>query len=196
MIDYLTDLDQRLFLFLNNLGNPSWDNFWIFITHRFSSIPVYFILLILIFRKFGWKGTFLIIIFVALLITWTDQISGLFKYGIQRPRPCQILREQMRPVLVNCGRYGYFSAHAANAGAISVFIGLILKRWYPKSIYILLVWAGIVAYSRIYLGVHYPLDILSGMLFGLPSGWIFYRLFLYFQKRLNIVQSDELSSLS
>ncbi len=176
MLDELLKYDTELFLFLNNLGNTSWDGFWRFVTEKWSSIPLYAFLLYLVFKHYGWKGTLVIIVCVALMITATDQIASLFKYGIKRPRPCKVeeLQPLMRYVADGCGRFGYFSAHAASSMAAAVFLGLSLQKWYKYLPFLLLVWAVITGYSRIYLGVHYPLDVISGMAFGGLTGWLFY----------------------
>ncbi len=176
MLDELLKYDTELFLFLNNLGNTSWDGFWRFVTEKWSSIPLYAFLLYLVFKHYGWKGTLIIIVCVALMITATDQIASLFKYGIKRPRPCKLeeLQPLMRYVADGCGRFGYFSAHAASSMAAAVFLGLSLQKWYKYLPFILLLWAVITGYSRIYLGVHYPLDVISGMAFGGLTGWLFY----------------------
>lgn len=185
MLDQLLKYDTEFFLFLNNLGNTSWDGFWLFVTAKWSSIPIYAFLLYLIYKNYGWKGTLVILVSVALMITATDQISNLFKYGIRRPRPCQVaaLKEQMRFVADGCGRFGYFSAHAASSMAAAVFLGLSLQKWYKYLPFLLLVWAAITAYSRIYLGVHYPLDVISGMAFGGLTGWLFCLLQKWGQKK-------------
>lgn len=176
MLDQLLKYDTELFLFLNNLGNTSWDGFWRFVTEKWSSIPLYAFLLYLVFKHYGWKGTLVIIVCVALMITATDQIASLFKYGIKRPRPCKVeeLQPLMRYVADGCGRFGYFSAHAASSMAAAVFLGLSLQKWYKYLPFLLLLWAVITGYSRIYLGVHYPLDVISGMAFGGFTGWLFY----------------------
>ena len=176
MLDQLLKYDTELFLFLNNLGNTSWDGFWRFVTEKWSSIPLYAFLLYLVFKHYGWKGTLVIIVCVALMITATDQIASLFKYGIKRPRPCKVeeLQSLMRYVADGCGRFGYFSAHAASSMAAAVFLGLSLQKWYKYLPFLLLLWAVITGYSRIYLGVHYPLDVISGMAFGGLTGWLFY----------------------
>ncbi len=187
MLDELLKYDTEFFLFLNNWGNSSWDGFWLFVTEKWSSIPIYAFLLYLIFKNYGWKGTLVILVSVALMITATDQIANLFKYGIRRPRPCQVaeLKDQMRYVADGCGRYGFFSAHAASSMAAAVFLGLSLQKWYKYLPFLLLIWAVITAYSRIYLGVHYPLDVISGMAFGGLTGWLFYLLQKWGQKRFN-----------
>ena len=91
----------------------------------------------------------------------------------------------MRFVADGCGRYGYFSAHAASSMGAAVFLGLILQKWYKYLPFLLLFWAVMTAYSRIYLGVHYPLDIITGMFFGGILGWGFYRAQVVAQRRFN-----------
>lgn len=185
MLDQLLHYDTELFIFLNKLGNSTWDGFWLFVTDKWSSIPLYAILLYLIYKHYGWKGTLVIMVCVALMITATDQLANLFKHGIQRPRPCQVaqLKEDMRFIAGGCGKYGYFSAHAASSMAAAVFLGLSLQRWYRYLPFLLLVWAIITAYSRIYLGVHYPLDIITGMAIGGIIGWLFFLLQRWAQRR-------------
>src|SRR5690554_7083753 len=102
MLDQLLNYDTELFLFLNTLGSEPWDGLWRFITHKFSSIPLYAFLLYLVYRNYGLKGTLVIVVCVALMITATDQISSLFKYGIKRPRRSEehTSELQSRPHLV------------------------------------------------------------------------------------------------
>ena len=179
MIEELLKYDTELFLFLNNLGSEPWDGLWRFITEKYSSIPLYLLLLILIYKQLGWKGTLVIMVGAALMITVTDQLANLFKYVLfKRPRPCRVeeLQASMRFIADGCGRYGYFSAHAASSMAAAVYLGLILKNRFNYLPFVLLFWAVIVAYSRIYLGVHYPLDIITGMVFGGIIGWLIFLL--------------------
>lgn len=173
----LIELDREIFLFLNNLGNSHWDWFWIIITNKWASIPFYAVLLYLLFRSLGTKITLITLLFVAGLITCTDQFANVFKDGFERLRPCgqEGVRETAR-IVVYCGKYGFFSAHAASSAALTIFLGLIFRPRYPKMIFIIGFWALLVAYSRIYLGVHYPGDIIVGMIIGGFLGYIFYLL--------------------
>lgn len=187
MIDQLLQYDKELFLFLNNLGSSNWDGFWMFYTTKFNWIPFYAVLLFLIFKNLN-KKTFLItLVIVTLMVLFTDQITNVFKDGVARLRPChdEDVNDLMRLVKDTCGgKYGYFSGHASNSMAVAVFIGLLLKNKYRYLVFVLLFWAALMAYSRVYIGVHFPLDIFSGMVFGGVSGWLFYKLLVISKSKL------------
>jgi undecaprenyl-diphosphatase len=186
MIDQLIEKDIELLIYLNNLGTTQWDGFWLFMSNKFSAIPLYLLLLYFTYKQFGLKKTFVAVIFIALLIAASDQTSNLFKYGFKRLRPChnENIADLIRLVGNRCGGlYGYFSAHAANTMALAVFFGLLLRNKLSYLFPVLFIWAILVSYSRIYLGVHFPLDILTGMLIGLIYGTLFYALFKAFLKK-------------
>lgn len=184
-MEQLAELDRELFLFLNNLGNPSWDDFWNFVTNKFASIPFYALLVFFLYKAQGLKRTLLTLVFVAVLITLTDQLANLFKHFFERLRPCRQegVMEYARFVAVRCGRFGYFSAHAASSAALAVFLGLNLRNYWQHIFPVLIFWALLVSYSRIYIGVHYPGDILTGWIVGLLIGSLLFLLYRYLLKR-------------
>ncbi|RYC53250.1 phosphatase PAP2 family protein [Flagellimonas olearia] len=186
MLDQLLQYDKDLFLFLNGLGTPTWDGFWMFMTKTRNSSPLYVLLLYLSYKNFGWKKTGIILVSVALLITCTDQLSNFFKYGVGRLRPCHDpeISGIMRLVKSYCGgQFGYFSAHAANSFGPATFFAVLFCGKVRYMGFILMIWACLVAYSRIYIGVHFPLDVLTGALVGLLFGWLFAKLAIFaFQK--------------
>lgn len=185
MIEQLLEYDKSLFLFLNNLGSPTWDNLWLTITYKFTFIPLYALLLYLLYKKYGLKSLMILVVVIALMITFTDQMTNVFKRTFERPRPCgeDALIDHMRFIAVRCGKYGFFSGHSSNSMAVALFAGLMLKPFYKNLIFILMFWSVIVGYSRIYVGVHYPLDIICGFTFGAFSGFLFYKLATYLIKR-------------
>ncbi len=180
MWEELIQLDKEVFLFLNQMGSESWDAFWMLLTNKWTSIPLYLVLFLLTYTYFGWKKTLLVLITVALLITCTDQLANFFKYGVMRLRPCYDpeVSDQLRLVKASCGgKFGYFSAHAANSFAIAMFFGIQLQQRFRYLKALLILWALLVAYSRVYIGVHFPLDVITGLIVGGLFGWTFARLF-------------------
>jgi len=182
MLEEIIQYDKQLFLFLNNLGNPTWDGFWMFVTNKLNWIPLYIGLLFLCYKNFGVRNTVFILIVMTLLITVTDQLANFFKYGIQRLRPCHDseVNSLMRLVKSSCGgKFGYFSAHASNQFAVAFFFTIVFRKKYKYIGIMLLFWAFLVAYSRVYIGVHFPLDVATGILIGLIMSWLFAKLYIF-----------------
>ncbi len=181
----LVHLDQKLFLFLNSLNSPFWDQIMHAISGKLIWAPLY--LAILIYMGVRYKRKFLIIIlFIILAVTLADQISvQLFKNTFQRLRPCHEPALQGMIHLFNgeCGgKYGFVSSHAANSFNIALLTLLFIrKRWYTISI---IFWALIIGYSRVYLGVHYPGDVICGSLVGALVGWGCYLLYKLTDNRI------------
>ncbi|WP_422107857.1 phosphatase PAP2 family protein [Winogradskyella sp.] len=186
MLDKLLDLDTELFVYLNGLGSPSWDWLWLAITNKLTFVPLYALLLFLIYKKLGWKALLMIMLSITLMILFTDQTTNLVKRSVLRFRPCACdeIKDMIRFIAERCSsNRSFFSGHASNSMAAAVFGGLVLRSYFKNLIFILLFWAFLVAYSRIYVGVHFPIDILCGMTFGALSGFGFYKLNIYLQKR-------------
>ncbi|MFT3739206.1 MAG: phosphatase PAP2 family protein [Breznakibacter sp.] len=175
MIDTLIDLDKSLLQTLNNCHTPFWDNFFWMVTAIPTWIPFYLVILYVIVRNQpkGWWFTF---IALGLMVTLSDQISNnLFKDMFERLRPS---RDPSMAGLVQLvagytgGKYGFVSSHAANSFALAMFGSLLFRhRLFAWSIF---AWATLNSYSRIYLGVHFPGDIICGALLGLLIGWLVY----------------------
>ena len=175
MIEVLNIWDVELLLFLNGLNNSFFDWLMYWISVKWVWIPLYAFLLYLIIKEYKWKSL-VILLLVAILITLSDQLSvHLFKNTIHRLRPCHnpAIMDLVHLVKDHCGgMYGFVSSHAANSFALAVFlIGLLGKRFKYFTVLILL-WAVLISYSRIYLGVHYPGDVIVGGIFGAILGFI------------------------
>lgn len=171
-------LDEQLFVFLNSQGSERWDGLWLLVTNKFSWIPFYVALMYLAYRHYGLRNMLIILALIVVMIIATDQLANLFKHSFERPRPCreEHLKEIIRYIAPRCGRYGYFSAHAASSMALAVFLGLLLRKTHRYLMLLLLFWASIVGFSRIYVGVHYPLDTVTGMVIGALVGSLIYKL--------------------
>lgn len=183
MLEKLKTLDTDLFIYLNGLGSETYDVFWLFITKQTNWTPFFLLLLYLILKKIGTKQTLFLLLFVAILITFTDQTTNLVKNEFQRLRPCNNpeINSFIRVVQVRKS-FSFFSGHAANTMAVAAFLYLILKRDF-KYFGLLFLWPLIFAYSRIYLGLHYPIDIFCGYLFGFAVGFLMYKIYQTVQKK-------------
>jgi undecaprenyl-diphosphatase len=180
----LEQIDQQLFLFLNSINSPFWDSVMHAISGRIIWVPLY--LSILIFLGIKYKRKFLIILlFIILAATLSDQISVLIKNLVQRLRPCNepLLSGLVHLVNGECGgQYSFVSSHATNSFDVALLSLLFIrKRWFTISI---IFWAAVVGYSRIYLGVHYPGDVIFGSILGSFIGWSGYTLYKLTDNRI------------
>lgn len=194
-IQQLIGFDQELLLKINGSDSLFWDGFMWMATNKLTWIPMAIALLYVIFKNNKIKEAFLLIGLIILVITLADQISsGFCKPYFARFRPTQDPELMYQIDVVNGyrgGMYGFTSSHAANTFGVALFLSLVMRSW-SLSI-ILFIWAALNAYSRMYLGVHYPGDIFFGTLTGLGSGILMYLLYNYLQKKL-LTQSVYISN--
>ncbi len=170
----LNDLDHQLFLFLNGLHVDWLDPVMTFISSEMGWIPFYAVLVFLVFYKYRWKGLW-VMLGVVIAITLSDQIaSSVFKPLVMRLRPCHdpLIEDLVYlPKGKPGGHYGFISSHAANTFALASFIYMTMRKHYSKIGWLMFIWAAVVSYSRIYMGVHFPGDIICGAALGLFLGF-------------------------
>ena len=196
MLDLILEYDHKLFLLLNNLGNESFDWFWMLMTNKLFNFFIYSIALIYLLKKTDIKSLISMImtlsLFLSILILISDQTSNLFKNFFERLRPChdEQISSYMRLVKDSCGGpYSFFSAHASNSFALASFFFFVYYKIIQRKIILFFVLASLVSYSRVYIGVHYPLDIITGSVFGFVSGFILFKFWIFSLKRINTSNS-------
>lgn len=183
----ILEIDKEMFLYLNSFHNDYWDTIMLLVTRKETWLPFYGILVYFFVRKYNFKSV-LIVLFLALTILASDQISVLLKDTIQRLRPVHepALEGLVHNVLRKGGMYGFVSSHAANTFAIFIFTASVFKN---RSYSVLLFfWAVLMSYSRIYSGVHYPLDILGGAILGMLLGFGFFKSLMFVENHFFIVR--------
>ena len=174
----LDSIDQQLFLFLNSLNSPFSDKVMHALSGKLIWVPLYLAILIYLGIKYKRKF-FIILLFIILAATLADQSSVLVKNIVQRLRPCHVQSLEGVVHLYNgeCGgKFGFVSSHATNSFDVALLSLLFIKRrWFTISI---IIWAIVVGYTRIYLGVHYPGDVICGSLLGAFIGWGVFNLYV------------------
>lgn len=166
------------------MGNEQWDALWLFLTEQLNWVPFFALMLFLVIRVYGWKKSMFILLTVGLLVTFSDQFVNLLKdyFGRLRPNNDPALNAVIR-ILKRPRSYSFVSGHSTTSFAVITFMIYTLKEHY-KYPFLLLVWPILFAYSRIYIGVHYPLDIFIGMIIGITIGYAFYKMSLLFMKNV------------
>jgi undecaprenyl-diphosphatase len=178
MIEKIKEWDTQLFLLLNSFHTPLMDTVMYWITDRWFWFPFYGLIIFFLIRRFKWQGVW-IIVTVIIAITLADQIaSAVFKPYFLRKRPCyEEAITQLVHVVRGCGgQYGFVSSHASTTFAFAMLMWLLLRNTLPYISY-LFYWAFLVSYSRIYVGVHYPLDLFFGALVGIGCALLMYSLY-------------------
>lgn len=177
MINFLLEIDRKLLLFINSWHEPWLDSVMVSLTNGLVWSPLFLIVIGVMIYKFRWQSIAMLL-FVALVIFLTDRVSsGLIKPWVGRLRPSHEPDLADLLHIVNGYRGGVFSfvsSHAANAFGVATFLWLILRK-NIKWIWVMFIWATIFSYTRIYLGVHYPSDILGGGVLGALIGLLVYK---------------------
>lgn len=191
MFENIVAKDQELLVYLNNLGTTFWDPIFMYITHQINWWPFFVFLMFLLLKKISLKQFGLLVLVLTVFFVFTDQTTNLVKYSVARLRPVNDpLIEPFLRILRKANSPSFFSGHASNSSGSILLIFLILKRYY-KYAWIIFFFPLLFAYTRIYLALHYPLDILCGYIFGISSGFMFFYLYKYFNNRLKLVDKQQ-----
>lgn len=191
MLEHLEHLDQQIFLFLNSLHYNWLDPVMYTLSGKLIWVPLYVAILTWIAVKEK-KQFFLILVFILLSVLLADRGSVLIKNLVMRPRPCHEPALEGLVYIVNgkCGgMYGFVSSHAANAFNVALISLLFIrKNWFT---FFIIIWALVVGYTRIYLGVHYSGDVLCGSIYGALVGWFCYSAYVYTARRRMIQKTGQ-----
>ena len=193
-INPIIGLDRSVFFFFNSHHNAFWDVVMRLMTDTPYWLIFYLPIIIYIIYKYRMKSV-IILILIALGIVICDQLSGIVKESVQRLRPTHdpSIKDMVHYVISRGGKYGYFSSHASNTFFAAMFTSRLFHQ--KRFSYLIFFWAALVSYTRIYLGVHYPLDILSGLLFGLMVGYLLYRLLLFIETRFWLLKLPKITDI-
>ncbi len=194
LLQKLEQWDQWLFIEINSAqSNAFFDGLMPYIRNAYTWAPLYLFLLVLItmnFRRGGWWC----LIFLCTVSLCDMTSSNLFKEVFQRPRPCSDpdFFQQVRLVVDRCGgNFGFTSNHAANHFGMATFILVTLRFYFKKWVWLAYLWAALIGYAQVYVGVHYPFDILGGALIGFGYGWL---LGTFFNKRFGFANFEEVTN--
>jgi membrane-associated phospholipid phosphatase len=183
LIEFFKHIDQQVFVAINTAMQTEWlDALCPFMRMQSNWYILYVIIVVLIIKQYKMQGVW-IILGAALLILLSDQISAnLIKNTVKRLRPCNQpdFKDQVR-LLVACGNgFSYLSAHATNHFAIAVYLYQMWGKQFVWFLPLALFWASLIAFSQVYVGVHYPLDVLSGAILGSLLAWVISKLMVKF----------------
>lgn len=174
MIEILTSIDEQILLFFNGLHTPLMNDIALFITGKLTWLPFYIFLLDILVRKLGPKKAGLTLIAIVLAILLADQIcASLIRPIVARLRPCSPdnpISQFIETVNGVCPHsYSWPSCHAANTFALATLLSIVIRS--RRFTTMMVTWAVIVSLSRLYMGVHYPTDLLCGAAFGSVLGY-------------------------
>lgn len=188
MIEQLLQWDTQIFLLINAEGSNAFFDFLMpLLREKWVWIPLYAVLLYFFYTTFKFKKTLVVVGITALLVVVANTLlADTAKHGFKRLRPCheQTLKGKMVERVGCGGQYGFFSAHATNHFAMAIFFGLLLAKRFKWATFSLLIWAASISFAQVYVGKHYPLDVLVGAWAGSLLGLLAYLFFTKIEKKI------------
>ncbi|MEB8330589.1 phosphatase PAP2 family protein [Flavobacteriaceae bacterium KMM 6897] len=180
MLEKIAEWDRNIFIYLNSLGIEDYDVFWSIVTNISTWTPLFVLFFILIWVKYSKKEALAMTLTVLLLVAFILGLTDITKEFVARLRPNN--NEEINTViriLRSPTGYSFFSGHASSSFSITTLVFLFLRPKY-KWAWLFYLWPLLFTFSRIYVGVHYPVDILVGAMVGTLSALLFYRLYQRF----------------
>ncbi|TLP80981.1 phosphatase PAP2 family protein [Maribacter sp. ACAM166] len=177
MLDRVLQWDREAFVYLNSLGIEQYDFFWSTVTKFPTWIPLFVLIISLFFIKFTKRDALSMILTLLLMVFFVTTLTDLTKEVVTRLRPNNDdeLHTLIR-ILRSPSGYSFFSGHASSSFSITTLVVLFLRQHF-KWVYLFYIWPILFVMSRIYVGVHFPIDLMVGALVGMLAAWIFYKLY-------------------
>ena len=178
MLDRILEWDRDTFVYLNSLGIEQYDFFWSTVTKFPPWIPLFALFLALFFIKNPKREAISMVLTLVLMVFFVTTVTDLTKQVVARLRPNNVeeLNTLIR-ILRSPTGYSFFSGHASSSFSVTTLVVLFTRHQF-KWVYVFYIWPILFAMSRIYVGVHFPIDIMVGALVGMLSAWLFYKLYL------------------
>lgn len=185
MLEKLLQWDRDTFIYLNSLGIEEYDTFWTIVTDIKTWIPLYLLFLFICFYKSTLKLGFLRFAMFLCLVSFIITVTNLTKTIVERLRPNNDTEiNTLIRILKSPTDYSFFSGHSASSFAITIFMVLLFQKK-TKWIWLFLFWPILFASSRIFVGVHFPIDIIVGALVGILSACLFYLVHRWLRTKIN-----------
>ena len=178
MLEKILEWDRETFIYLNNLGIEDYDLFWITVTDFKTWIPLFLTFIALIFVKYPKREAFFVILTILIMVLFVTTITDLTKFSVARLRPNndEDVNTLIR-ILKSPTTYSFFSGHSSSSFSITTIVVLFLRNRFKWS-WLFYIWPVLFALSRIFVGVHFPVDIIVGTLVGIFSAIFFYMLYV------------------